>query len=809
MFDVASYLTLPVGPILSELGLEVDRGRCSVPGLGPVEVHPQAVVNLNKQAPLRALGAIEVLAHSRSTTHPKATRLELYEYAVAYVREHHLQRNSEWPGEIKEVAMYLSNLRNLYDLVTVPGYWDGKLTTQKTTVRNFIEKSGVPYHVQDSGISALSGDGVESLIRYLDRCQIEHRLRPAGAGLIQPFYTQLHILAGIHYRPVSKLGREGMFIPILPASVCYMNLPAYRHGQSVVVHQAPFEAAACTDRDAFHTHVLMGGTGNLLPWIPKTRVRILRGEQDGGKVVALARRLTVLGADVGIGREHAQDMHSYILEVVLTETQGDTELSELCVQLLDAAGPGPELKALLTTKLSNMGRMRTLQDLNTRYMDGVLVKQDKYQIQVTPNGYVYLDTKNRDRYPLTNFTIEPYRQIMFPDQHLRHLECRVRVGDQEHDLIFPEDSFESGKKMEAHLMGREFGDREPPRVLDAEKSKHLMNHFKRQNPKLPLRKGISYLGWDGSRERFYCPGMVVEQGQVLEGKAPLHPTNSELRHYTSEFEESKLHADLPQPVCDTISMVLGLIHRTYSGFSTAPILVRNTRDSRKLISGLFRGLGQVSDLSLNLNARARTTPGLKGFPFYTLGEVRKQDTGLPAVVLGETGLLFDQVQDADVKRGAETLRYLVQALVKDLTRDQVLIQEPERRVTLTDALLVEGVRIVRGLTDLASWPHTESAYPHLEQLLQSISVEKAGDFFGYDLPAQRIYLYTQPLDPDIRLKIDEVCLELSKLVRDVRIEKGYLSLPAVEAQNFLQGYYNGDVPYRMVNQAELLKAIES
>jgi hypothetical protein len=361
---------------------------------------------------------------------------------------------------------------------------------------------------------------VELLKRLLAVFGWERPIRALKAAVVIPWYIQPHLLGGV------SIYTDGLVkvvdVGILPAPLLYTQLSTVRPGSLQVFPEVELSCRMGSLKESakgLACSVASWGLSGAAPWVPPEGAYLIYENGKLTQQILAAKRLASLGCTTRLVElteyltPDKTPLSQSVVEVLLRKavelSEKDPGLITELETLLEAAGPPADLKAQISAKLRALNRLKTLGELNQRFQYCLLTKEDKYEIQITPSGYLYKDLKDNESTQITNHTCQLISQIIFPGVAERYIYVNFSVQDKDHLLTIPESSFENSKKLANYLLTYETNATEPPRVLDTDKHKYALNWFKLRIPRLPVKAGLSFVGWDAqsSREFFFdcCP----------------------------------------------------------------------------------------------------------------------------------------------------------------------------------------------------------------------------------------------------------------------------------------------------------------
>ena len=778
---------------------ELQGSQWEVPGHGRAWLVGESLVFLGDSNPLRAVGVVDLAALMFRGSEGLEGRAA-YERAVKYVLD---TEGATWETQDpqamdRQIDEHLIH-RAIFDLCVHPSY-----RRYVSDWNSFLRSEGVEPRIDPLTLVPFSVQMMEKLVRALGRLGLEI---PLGVPkdrevLVSPLYKNPSTLGALQF----LLRESTLTLPIHPAPILYTGLPDIRPVPHLYLQRGAWDASRSNRvlREAQRVGrvsmcVTYPAPPGVPPWTHPGSTQILAGPLDTewaaavGGVLDSRASVRVISASNLLLRDSGLSVREFVGHHLMLRTSEDT-FGPSARQLMDAYGSPVGFKGVMETRLREAGRHRAVKQLSEFYADGLLVKQGSQEIHVSSSGYVLFDRERGERMPLTNFTLELHRQVVFPEHPGTYLE--VSAGDRR--LTLPESCFDSGKKLGQYLQGA-CNEQGAPRVIEPAKVGLVLRKLREQTSGLPLVNGVSFLGWNGLKNRWYAPGyQVTAEGCVEDPSIPWLP-HPETQHFRAGLVEPALNPSLPVKLCGLVGQVLALIHRRFSGYPVRAVGILNTSHNREIVGRVFRGLGQERVLQLSTNARSKSAvESLRGYPCLVQGgKSDKLEEGL--FVLGETGLGFVGVTVEEAEAAAGTLAWMVRELAGRLVRGEDLLGRPSCRVVFEEALGADGAKIAREIGGLIEWPQEDTEFPAVERLLNGVAPVDVHKYWQFDLFEQQVYLNTRDLPRGLVEDMGGLVRELGVFVKDVRVCDGYLSMDAGEAQRMLRNYHGEPVELQSVN----------
>jgi hypothetical protein len=820
--DLIKYLTIPVTPVLQELGATQHNGKTYIKGVGEIAVYTCSVVQDPSLGPLRGMGGVDLLALRELKNSTGVSSDEAYARAIRWVRVNVLHDHSE-PAfrEIENLGRLARLHRRLYDLLNDAYTADKPFTLHRSSLERSLITNGVDTTHAHAGFCTLSKDGVLLVRKLLDALEVKG-CGPSDAAITLPYYVHPHLLGGLRFYSTGL--EDYSEIPMVPCRLLYTQLSTISTGTPIILPTPMLSSRLSNLKSAFKgsLSVATSGIGIVDPWVPSGEVSLVYEDHNLPEQVLVSRRLAELGCNSMLlayrdsmsesetGRRVSTDQ--LVVDRVVELSHKDVGLTEEIQGILEAAGPSPELKASVASKLRTMGRLKTLHELNQRFSDGLLTKTDKNEVIISPSGYVLHDLRDAEKTQLTNHTMRLNRQVLFPDSAERYIDVTLTVQEKPINTLVPETAFENGKKLNSFFMTSVSDSDEPPRIIDCDKYKYALNYFKTKIPSLKPVAGLSYLGWDGQGARYYTPDYQVSDEGLITGTIPVRPGSTELESFSANLVEPYMDANLPKELCNLVSICLALINRSHASYSIKAVPIYNNANNRLVVSELFKGLGQSASVSYNRNARASAPSVLHGYPHYTVGlsDAQLKHVNQPMVALTDSGMTLPEFTPEQLQAASSTLSALSRLLVVNLCAGNVWVKEPVSRIEYTASLIDEGAELARQAGGLLKWPQAENRYPVLEAALNSIAKDKINEYLLFHFQEQRLHFLTNKLPKSVIARSDELVTELHQLAKKVQPLKGAIAMAAdADTQKLFQDFFGVPFQYGTIMSAAVEDLLSS
>jgi hypothetical protein len=356
---------------------------------------------------------------------------------------------------------------------------------------------------------------------------------------------------------------------------------------------------------------------------------------------------------------------------------------------------------------------------------------------------------SRDKSPpedLTNFTLALSHNVAFRDiDDLYHVgevvmsRRRFPIMVRPEDLENPNRLDKAAKK--ADMLASDQS-RDLPAIFSPADAKALCIHLRKEAATLPVREGVSFLGWNVKRSSYQGPGFRVDHEGFRPAQGMPHPRPLVLKSYVFGAVEAGGDPAIPEDACaEAVQLLLAsaaFIGRAFTGLPGMAFPVRNTPEARAFLAAAFRPLGQVEPIRLPRNLRAAELDGISGFPAYAEGYTARQTeaTGLSVFMLGETGM---QVSCEVPGWLPGALGSVVSRMVLFYLGEPLSGYASARALTRTDRLLREGASELARAGISVPWTYRKRM-PALETLLEGLSFEEMSEALAYNHETQETRL---------------------------------------------------------------------
>lgn len=383
-------------------------------------------------------------------------------------------------------------------------------------------------------------------------------------------------------------------------------------------------------------------------WVPPRAVFVQDKEAVLGLEVALA--LEAQGKSIPI----IEACESVYLDASRSRSVEDTVLQRVLDILRTTRGWTPELESLFFTCRMSASLRKKVRDgmlslgladeaarLEIMFPDRLLTSAGRMSVYASPQGY-RIRRGAGDPEQLSNFTLEFTRNISFgSSEGILHAGKAIMRSREVHFMLRGED-LASPARLDKALKKADLSESgDLPALFHIAESRLLCRYLREEAARLPVVQGLRHLGWDSTRRRFDGPGFRADATITEPRQAVAHPGTAVLGCYNMQEAVLK-QSDVPKSWGSAGHILIAscaYVVRCYLGLPLFPIAVSNSSGSRKILAGVFAGLGQEAPMRLGHNKRRTELAGVEGFPIYMEGYSGTQIQGsrLPGFVLAEEG----------------------------------------------------------------------------------------------------------------------------------------------------------------------------
>ena len=472
----------------------------------------------------------------------------------------------------------------------------------------------------------------------------------------------------------------------------------------------------------------------------------------------------------------------------------------------------PENTRLISTLRLNKTQVRLVSDsLRTQHLfpladsmaelveSGPIVKMDRVSIYATPYGYYASGRTAFNKTEITNFTIELKSNVVFPGSPDLFHEGFLHFNGNVYPTMFRDRDFDSHRTVEAAARLAEA--QRPtlrsqisllPSVPDRTNIKYVLSYLSSVSAHLPIKDGISHLGWNADRSRFFGRAWeATENGVTIHADRPTHPGYPYFEYFSQDIQDARSvdYAAVPSGLKQLIAQVLAIVARGYFRHAVGPIVVKNSPEARTILSEMFKATGQLKPIILSFNMRAvEDLESLYGFPGYAFGYTQGQisSSKLGLVMLGDSGMDFaGSIESERLTLARAVFRQLLTQVLPWFIRTKGASHRFASYVTYEGSLLREGASLIKQATG-EDWLNLPEGNTILEAFLASIPSERTAQFISYDLALQKVFIQRQGLP---KTDTTDLALELGTVSAGAVVTDTLVEMDALSGLSILESFY--------------------
>ena len=467
--------------------------------------------------------------------------------------------------------------------------------------------------------------------------------------------------------------------------------------------------------------------------------------------------------------------------------------------LFEQTGSRPDDAALLVDIFTRDGNLELANDMRRLAENHIIFQDNSCTVRETYNSYrVFTRHGNIE---VANFALRLRSSVIFGDVNSEvYYRGTVGHGNRKTDALISRTALESVKHLQQELqVVAAVGDGVIPTVIDiGQMRSKVMPYLSAQAARLPVIRGINFLGWSPDRKFFQASGLSIDIDGVRQAPTVFHPAVHALRPFREVSTWGEVCPEIHQDAQTLIAMMLALTVRSYKRCVTRPIKVVQSSDALTLLNGIMNAMGQDHILELNANARdARIQQtGITGYPCVAAGYSNQQiaQSTYTYTILSDEGFrITDEMTAQDGENAGRAAQF---ALVR-LAEWCVATQADEfREIPSTDwhnSLMREGQWLMEHVCRLQPWEVRMQEITAIEQVFGQIPLSKIHDRMvllnGVTL---KIDCKGLTADPE---KITDEC---AKIGANCTVENDALLIPAAPIITSVHRFYGCDPGIKVV-----------
>lgn len=408
-------------------------------------------------------------------------------------------------------------------------------------------------------------------------------------------------------------------------------------------------------------------------------------------------------------------------------------VSAISAFLFEQTGSRTDDAAFLVSRFTSEGRIELAESMRQLSENHVIYQDQSCKVKESYNSYrVFTRHEARD---IANFSLRLKASVIFGDAHSEvYYQGVVGHGNKKTNALISRNALESVKHLQQELqVVAAGGDGVIPTVIDIGQMRgKVMPYLAAQAARLPVIKGISFLGWSPDRSFFQAPGLAVGIDGIRRVDPVFHPAIMQLRPFKEAKAWSEACPELVKDAQTIIAMMLALTVRSYKRCAIRPIKVIQSSDALTLLYGIMEALGQENILELNSNARDTRIQqnSIVGYPCVAAGYSNQQisQSNNAYVILTDEGLMVtDHVSKQDADDAGRAMQFALVRLVEWCIATQA---DEFREIQSTDwhnSLMREGQWIMEHVCKLQPWEVKVNFESDLERVFSQIPLASIHD----------------------------------------------------------------------------------
>jgi len=466
-----------------------------------------------------------------------------------------------------------------------------------------------------------------------------------------------------------------------------------------------------------------------------------------------------------------------------------------CALLFEQTGSRPDDAAYLVDAFTRSGRLELAADMRRLAENHVIFQDNTGTVRETYNSY-RMFTKH-GAVDIANFSLRLQSSVIFGDVNSEvFYQGTVGHGSKKTTALISRSALESVKHLQQELqVVAAGGDGVIPTVIEVGHMRgKVMPYLAAQAARVPVIRGISFLGWSPDRRLFQTAGMEISLDGAKKTKPVFHPANQQLRPFSEPVMWSAACPEVIPDAQTLIAMMLALTARSYKRCTTRPIKVVQSSDAITLLQGVMQAMGQSNILELNANARdvrmQHNSNGVVGYPCVAAGFSNhqiNQSTAAYTILTDEGFNVTDQVTMQDAENAGRAAQFALTRVVEWCIATQA---DDFKEIPSTDwhnSLMREGQWLMQNVCNLQPWEVRIKEVSDLEQVFHQIPLET--------IHARMVILNGTTLRVDcsgLEINVDGVIRECGGIGVECALKDKALHFPAAPIITAIHRFYGCD-----------------
>ena len=468
-------------------------------------------------------------------------------------------------------------------------------------------------------------------------------------------------------------------------------------------------------------------------------------------------------------------------------------VNSVAAYVFEQTGSRPDDAAYLVADFMRDGRIELAEDMRRLAENHIIYQDGTCTIRETYNSYRMANRhENRD---VANFSLRLTESVIFGDANSEvYYKGVVGHGSQKTTALISRVALESAKHLQQELqVVAAAGGGVIPTIIDVGHMRgKVMPYLSAQAARLPVIRGINFLGWSADRKLFQAAGLATTMDGTKSTPAVFHPAAQPLRPFTGVGVWSDSCPEVKPDAQTLIAMMLALTVRSYKRCATRPIKIVQTSDAITLLHGLMTAMGQSHILELNSNARDTRimNTSVTGYPCVAAGYSNQQidQSSATYTILTDEGFrVTDEFTMQDADNAGRAAQFALVRLVEWCIATQA---DEFREIPSTDwhnSLMREGQWLMGHVCKLQPWEVRAKSMSDLEHVLSQIPLDKIHERMVL-LNGTTLRVNCAGLD----LNFDGVLKECDALGTSCTLQEQSLLIPAAPIIGAVQRFYGCD-----------------
>ena len=749
-----------------------------------------------------------------------------YKTAVKSVLTAYPSRFAHDPDpDISQIAHQLEDRRALIQFLLEASEMAGNsMMIAEVQTAGWLRTAGIQIAAQSASCLVFSGARYKEFVKKAATAYPDATLSPlpisnSQAAVVIPLYSSPAVITGWMAYPSGR--PEDVVVNWLnECRFAYTGLlDIHPHCQRIELHTSDSMALAANSvnavafRDRFAVCVHYRPKCSEKLWEPQEVIFHLRKETAAGlsgvAELAIGGKVSVKRADDDLLETWDDFVVRHVADAVRERRGVDAGVG----LLISALRYNDHHYTSLISELQQDGKLDWAAAIERIRQTRLIHKDGSLSYYRTAHGY-HVIRDDGSKVDLTNFTLELRNNVVFVDSKATCHMGVLQFQGKEYPFSLTSQQLQALSTLEDAARVSELAKPEDnpagklPTIRERNYARELLVYFRSISENLPRVEGLDGVGWTERRKAFMTPW----------GKVTAKEWNPDIRYGNPLCDFWKIYdltltpvpgentTDVPVPVADLISQLVGMVGRGYADFPTKPVCLVYTPEGNYIMRNLFRALGQLEPYSFSSREGSSVEiKGCRGFPMLVTGASQGQmEKSKQALVsLSDYGqAVHCAVDDATMSRVMLMVPRIMQQCVQWIMSTQGSALKVFSSVSNSAALAREGASIIRNATGL-EWPMSQPLHQTVERLLNQIPFARGTEFFTQHITNQTISIRLGTIK-DVDLQ--DLLLEMTRECRSASIENGICTADVHSMIGLLENFYGGKTP--PMNYEGLPKIVE-